>query len=169
MLLSGYDRGYLSEIVSESRDSPVDFHTGLKSGLEAKSRTEDETGIVFLQPQHMQHGVYTILSRWWTTRKKELKKQWEPVHKSNCRDASPRSIMTYTPSTRCRLDGVPLRGLSPLASVSMVAFSPWEDLVKNYRAPDALVDFHTGWKCGVPPINRTRCAWRRKEGGACRS
>ena len=46
-------------------------------GLEAKSRTEDETGIVFLQPQHMQHGVYTILSRWWTTRKKELKKQLE--------------------------------------------------------------------------------------------
>ena len=25
----------------------------------------------------MQHGVYTILSRWWTTRKKELKKQLE--------------------------------------------------------------------------------------------
>ena len=48
-----------------------------RSGLEAKSRTEDETGIVFLQPQHMQHGVYTILSRWWTTRKKELKKQLE--------------------------------------------------------------------------------------------
>ena len=50
---------------------------GLKSGLEAKSRTEDETGIVFLQPQHMQHAVYTILSRWWTTKKKELKKQLE--------------------------------------------------------------------------------------------
>ena len=60
-----------------SRDSLVDFHTGLKSGLEAKSRTEDETGIVFLQPQHMQHGVYTILSRWWTSRKKELKKRLE--------------------------------------------------------------------------------------------
>ena len=48
-----------------------------RSGLEAKSRTEDETGIVFLQPQHMQHGVYTILSRWWTSRKKELKKRLE--------------------------------------------------------------------------------------------
>ena len=58
---------------------------GLKSGLEAKSRTEDETGIVFLQPQHMQHAVYTILSRWWTTKKKELKKQlemWGAVWKS---------------------------------------------------------------------------------------
>ena len=77
MLLALRGRGYPSEIVSESRDSLVDFHTGLKSGLEAKSRTEDETGIVFLQPQHMQHGVYTILSRWWTTKKKELKKQLE--------------------------------------------------------------------------------------------
>merc|ERR1712072_1111593 len=59
---------------------------GLKSGLEAKSRTEDETGIVFLQPQHMQHAVYTILSRWWTTKKKELKKQLEMWGATNKQD-----------------------------------------------------------------------------------
>lgn len=49
----------------------------LESGLQAKSRTEDETGVVFLHPPHMQHAVYTILSRWWTQRKKDLKKQLE--------------------------------------------------------------------------------------------
>ena len=39
--------------------------------------------------------------------------------------------MTYTPSTRCRLDGVPLGGLSPLASVSTVAFLSRKDLVHS--------------------------------------
>ena len=72
---------------------------GLKSGLEAKSRTEDETGIVFLQPQHMQHGVYTILSRWWTTRKKELKKQLEMWGATNKQDQV-RPRRPITPSTR---------------------------------------------------------------------
>ena len=62
---------------SESLRSFATVSVPHRSGLEAKSRTEDETGIVFLQPQHMQHGVYTILSRWWTTKKKELKKQLE--------------------------------------------------------------------------------------------
>ena len=35
-------------------------------------------------------------------------------------------------------------GLSPVDSVSTVAYSPWKDLVKNYRAPDSLVDLRTG-------------------------
>ena len=56
------------------------------------------------------------------------------VHKSNCRDASPPRLnhdlhaIDATPA-RWRAPG----GLSPLHSVSAVAFSPWKDLVKNYR------------------------------------
>ena len=57
-----------------------------------------------------------------------------PVHKSNCRDASPPRLnhdlhaIDATPA-QWRAPG----GLSPLHSVSAVAFSPWKDLVKNYR------------------------------------
>ena len=79
-----------------SRVLTLSFRAG---GLEAKSRTEDETGIVFLQPQHMQHGVYTILSRWWTTRKKELKKQLEMWGATNKQDQV-RPRRPITPSTR---------------------------------------------------------------------
>ncbi|KAJ1446334.1 hypothetical protein M885DRAFT_546980 [Pelagophyceae sp. CCMP2097] len=50
---------------------------GLRSGLEAKTRAEDETGVVFGAPAHMQHAVYTVLSRWWMAKKKSLKKQLE--------------------------------------------------------------------------------------------
>ena len=56
------------------------------------------------------------------------------MHKSNCRDASPPRLnhdlhaIDATPA-RWRAPG----GLSPLHSVSAVAFSPWKDLVKNYR------------------------------------
>ena len=47
------------------------------------------------------------------------------------------------------IDATPARwrapgGLSPLDSVSTVAFSPWKDLVKNSGAPDSLVDLRTG-------------------------
>ena len=80
---------------------------GLKSGLEAKSRTEDETGIVFLQPQHMQHAVYTILSRWWTTKKKELKKQlemWRAAWKSTSRAVRRRAGIMKMVSTQVGRD-----------------------------------------------------------------
>jgi hypothetical protein len=46
------------------------------------------------------------------------------------------------------IDATPARrrgdaGSSPLDAASTAAFSPRNDLVKNCRAPDALVDFHT--------------------------
>ena len=37
-------------------------------------------------------------------------------------------------------------GSSPLDRARTAAFSPRNDLVKNFRAPDALVDFHTGYR-----------------------
>ena len=63
--------GFVAEFLSEMADD------SLRSGLAAKSRAEDETGVVFGHPVHMQHAVYTILSRWWTSKKKQLKKQLE--------------------------------------------------------------------------------------------
>ena len=59
--------------------------------------------------------------------------QLEAVHKSNFRRVSTRlnhdlHAIDATPA-RWRAPG----GLSPLHSVSAVAFSPWKDLVKNYR------------------------------------
>ena len=47
----------------------------------------------------MQHGVYTILSRWWTTRKKELKKQLEMWGAPNKQDQV-RPRRPITPSMR---------------------------------------------------------------------
>ncbi len=47
----------------------------------------------------MQHGVYTILSRWWTTRKKELKKQLEMWGATNKQDQV-RPRRPITPSMR---------------------------------------------------------------------
>ena len=52
------------------------------------------------------------------------------------------------------IDATPARwrgdaGSSPLDGASTAASSPRNDLVKNYRAPDTLVDFHTG-RAGPP-------------------
>ena len=53
-------------------------------------------------------------------------------------------------------------GSSPLDGASTATSSPRNDLVKNYRAPDTLVDFHTGRAagrgqlCGGPPYGFRR-------------
>lgn len=49
----------------------------LRSGLAAKSRTEDDTGVVFGTPAHMQYPVYTLLAKWWLDKKRQLKEQLE--------------------------------------------------------------------------------------------
>ena len=48
----------------------------------------------------------------------------------------------FTPSTRRLLDGVAMP--VPRCQARTAASSPRNDLVENYRAPDTLVDFHTG-------------------------
>ncbi len=72
-------------------------------------------------------------------------RKFAPVHKSNCCDASPPRLnhdLHTIKATPARWRG--RGGLSPLDAVSTVASSPRMDLVKNYRAPDSLVDLHTG-------------------------
>ena len=76
-----------------------------------------------------------------------LQDWFDAVHKSNCRAASPR--VNHGPHA---IDATPARwcgrkGLSSLASVSTVAFSPREYLVKNYwvhPTPGSLSDLRTG-------------------------
>ena len=80
-------------------------------------------------------------------RLKFLQDWFDAVHKSNCRAASPR--LNHGPHA---IDATPARwcgrkGLSSLASVSTVAFSPREYLVKNYwvhPTPGSLSDLRTG-------------------------
>ena len=62
---------YLEEQIRETAEE------SLRSGLAAKSRAEDETGIVFPNPPHMQYDVYNVLSVWWMGKKKQLKKELE--------------------------------------------------------------------------------------------
>ena len=78
-----------------------------------------------------------------------------PVHKSNRRDASPPRLnhdLHAIDATSARQRG----GVVYYCSFwpARVAFSLRKDFVKNYRAPDSLVDFHTGW--GRPRRRRSR-------------
>ena len=67
------------------------------------------------------------------------------VHESNCAALLAHgSIMTSTLSTRCLLDGVAMPVPHRSNGASTAASSPRNDLVKNYRAPDALIDLRTG-------------------------
>ncbi|CAM9187342.1 unnamed protein product, partial [Hapterophycus canaliculatus] len=62
---------YLSEFVKDVAQET------LKAGLLAKKRAEDETGLVFPDPSHMQYGVYRIFRSWWVGRKEELQRSVE--------------------------------------------------------------------------------------------
>ena len=90
--------------------------------------------------------------------------KYYPVHKSNCRDASPPRLnhdLHTIKATPARWRG--RGGLSPLDSVSTVASSPRMDLVKDYRARDSLVDLRIGrgpFRCGRAPERLTKWTWR---------
>lgn len=45
------------------------------AGTEAKNRAEENTGIVFPEPKHMQYDIYCVLRRWWMTKKRELRER----------------------------------------------------------------------------------------------
>ena len=66
-IIFGFLHEYITSVASEA----------LKAGLEAKRRAEEETGIVFPDPPHMQYEVYHVLSNWWMSKKKELQKNLE--------------------------------------------------------------------------------------------
>eukprot|EP00752_Nemacystus_decipiens_P010357 g9227.t1 len=58
----------------------------LRAGLLAKKRAEDETGLVFPDPSHMQYGVYSTFRSWWVGRKEELERsvqRWNIVIAKN--------------------------------------------------------------------------------------
>ena len=69
-------------------------------------------------------------------------KDWSPAVWKSKFYGSVASICT--PSTRRLLDGVAVRVSHRSTELSRAASSPRSDFVKNYRAPDTLVDFHTG-------------------------
>lgn len=62
---------YLADFILDISDDAI------RSGLDAKNRAEDETGIVFADPPHMQYELYNTLSRWWQTKKEILKSELE--------------------------------------------------------------------------------------------
>ena len=57
MLLSGYGRGYLSEVVSESRDSLVDVHTG-RERLRRGDRDAEATPVGHTQDLGLKRSIF---------------------------------------------------------------------------------------------------------------
>ncbi|CAM9204617.1 unnamed protein product, partial [Discosporangium mesarthrocarpum] len=49
----------------------------LRAGLEARKRAEEETGLIFPDPPHMQYELYLTLCKWWMGHKHQLKRKVE--------------------------------------------------------------------------------------------
>jgi len=57
------------------------------SGMDSKDRAEENTGIVFPEPKHMQYDIYCVLRKWWMTKKIELRKRLETWGVRSAQDA----------------------------------------------------------------------------------
>ena len=57
------------------------------AGMSAKDRAEENTGIVFPEPKHMQYDIYCVLRRWWMVKKTELRKRLETWGVRSAQDA----------------------------------------------------------------------------------
>ncbi|CAM9946768.1 unnamed protein product, partial [Ectocarpus sp. 8 AP-2014] len=136
---------YLSEFVKDVAQET------LRAGLQAKRRAEDETGLVFPDPSHMQYGVYSTFRSWWVGRKEELERsveKWSIVIAKN-REKWEREHARVTEAQQSLLE----RGLKEEARVRIAkacaemakeeratkAFNSWE-LVMMLREKRRMMD-----------------------------